>query len=69
MRKHRATKEEKVAKNMIQLVNDLELDLDMVGQYLGEQAPSVLYNRLDTVIDSARYEKEKLIEQYDKLRD
>ena len=60
----RATKEEKVAKSMIDLVNDLTLDLDAVGRYVGEQASVVLYNRLDTVIDSARYTKENQIEQY-----
>ena len=64
MKNKRVTKEEKVAKNMIELVNDLTLDLDSVGRYVGEQASVVLYNRLDTVIDSARYEKEKLINGY-----
>ena len=63
MRK-RATNEEKVAKNMIELVNDLTLDLDAVGRYVGEQAPTVLYNRLDVIIDSARYTKEEQIERY-----
>jgi hypothetical protein len=63
MRK-RATREEKVANTMIELVNDLTLDLDAVGRYVGEQAPIVLYNRLDVVIDSARYTKEEQHEQY-----
>lgn len=66
MRK-RATKEEKVAKSMIELVNDLTLDLDSVGRYVGEQAPTVLYNRLDVIIDSARYTKEEQIERYNSL--
>jgi hypothetical protein len=59
----KATKEEKVAKSMLELVNDLTLDLDSVGRYVGEQAPTVLYNRLDTVIDSARYTKEEIIDR------
>ena len=63
MRK-RATLEEKVAKNMIELVNDFTLDLDAVGRYVGEQASVVLYNRLDVIIDSARYAKEQQIERY-----
>ena len=63
MRK-RATKEEKVAKTMVDLVTDLTLDLDQVGRYVGEQASTVIYNRLDTVLDSARETKE---EQIDKL--
>ena len=66
MRK-RATKEEKVARSMIELVNDLTLDLDSVGRYVGEQAPTVLYNRLDVIIDSARYTKEEQIERYNNL--
>lgn len=63
MRK-KATLEEKVAKNMIELVNDFTLDLDAVGRYVGEQASVVLYNRLDVIIDSARYAKEQQIERY-----
>ena len=66
MRK-RATKEEKVARSMIELVNDLTLDLDSVGRYVGEQAPTVLYNRLDVIIDSARYTKEEQIERYNNI--
>jgi hypothetical protein len=64
MRNKRPTREEKVAKTMVELVNDFTLDLDSVGRYVGEQAHSVLYNRLDTVIDSARDTKEKLINDY-----
>lgn len=63
MRK-RATKEEKVAKTMVDLVNDLTLDLDAVGRYVGEQASTVIYNRLDLVIDTARETKEEHIERY-----
>lgn len=65
--RNRATKEEKVAKNMIELVNDYTLDLDSVGRYVGEQASTVLYNRLDVIIDSARYTKEEQIERYRNL--
>jgi len=63
MRK-RATKEEKVAMSMVELVNDLTLDLDAVGRYVGEQASTVIYNRLDLVIDLARDTKEQLINDY-----
>lgn len=58
------TKEERVAKSLIELVNDFTLDLDAVGRYVAEQSPSVLYNRLDVVADSARDKKE---EMYDRL--
>ena len=63
MRK-RITKEEKVARSLIELVNDLTLDLDSVGRYVAEQSPSVLYNRLDVVADSAKQTKEEI---YDRL--
>lgn len=63
MRGKRITKEERVAKSIIELVNDLTLDLDSVGRYIAEQSPSVLYNRLDTVIDSAQYEKEQMYDR------
>ena len=60
MRNKRTTKEERVAKSLIELVNDLTLDLDAVGKYVAEQSNTVLYNRLDIVSDSARFEKELL---------
>lgn len=63
MKNKRTTREEKVARSLIELVNDYTLDLDSVGRYVAEQSHSVLYNRLDTVLDSAQYEKEKLYEQ------
>ena len=60
MRNKRKTKEERVAKSLIELVNDFTLDLDAVGKYVAEQSNTVLYNRLDIVSDSARFEKELL---------
>ena len=64
MRNKRITREERVAKSLIELVNDFTLDLDSVGRYVAEQSPSVLYNRLDVVADSARQTKEEI---YDRL--
>jgi chorismate mutase len=63
MRNKRPTREEKVAQKLIELVNDFTLDLDTVGRYVAEQSHSVLYNRLDTVLDSAQYEKEQLYDR------
>lgn len=54
MKRKIVTKEERAAKKLIELVNDFDIDLDLVGMYLSQQTSSVLYNRLDTVIDSAR---------------
>lgn len=63
MKRKIQTNEEKVAKKLIALVNDLTIDLDLVGVYLAQQTSSVLYNRLDIVIDSARTHLEM---EYDK---
>ena len=52
------TAEEKVVKTISKLLADLTLDLEAVGMYLS-QTPSVIYNRLITIADSAEYEKEK----------
>lgn len=53
------TKEGKTATELAKLVNDLTLDLEMVGIYLADLTNSVLYNRLHEVFDSARFHKEQ----------
>ena len=68
MRK-RATKEQRVAEKMVDLVNDLTLDLDAVGMYIASESTTTLYNRLDTVIDSAKETKEKQYERTNHLFD
>jgi len=52
------TNEGKVAEKFAELVNDLTLDLEIVGIYLADLTSSVLYNRLYEVFDSAKYHKE-----------
>lgn len=52
------SKESKTAEKMIQLVNDLDLDLEMVGIYVADNSSSILYNRLFQVFESARHQKE-----------
>lgn len=54
----RLTEEEKAAKKLAQIVNDLTLDLDLVGVYLARYEATVLHNRLSVVVESAEYEKE-----------
>lgn len=51
------TKEGKIAVNIVQSVNDFDLDLDSVGMYIAQVSSSTLYNRLDTVMESAREHK------------
>lgn len=62
--KNKQTKEMKVAKILIQSVNDFDLDLEAVGRYLASESSSTIYNRLYTVAESTRYNKELI---YDKL--
>ena len=53
------TNEEKVAKQLSNLVSDVTLDLDEVGKALAYE-PTVLANRLDIVVESAREAKEQV---------
>lgn len=55
--KHKITEEEKVVKAIAKLVNNLELDLEMVGKYLAIIVGRVTYNRLKTIVESAEYER------------
>ena len=61
MRKKIVTKEEKVAIQLSNVLSDLRLDLDMVGHYLVQLSPTVIYNRLVVLTDSAEEAKEQQI--------
>ena len=54
------TAEEKAAKKLSTLVNDITLDLDEVGIYLARLAPTISYNRLMLIAESAEFEKESV---------
>lgn len=62
------TPEDKLAMKMIDQVNNLTLDLDQVGITIAQISPSVLFNRLEVIIESAREEKEKQYVRYNELR-
>jgi hypothetical protein len=51
------TKNEKTAVKIAELLNDVTIDLDQVGIYLGRLAPTISYNRLMIVAESAEFEK------------
>jgi hypothetical protein len=59
IRRHRLTDEEKVAMRLSAIVSDLRLDIEQVGEYLAVIAPTVSYNRLITIAESAQYHKEE----------
>jgi hypothetical protein len=58
-RSKKVSDEEKVAIKLSDLVSDVRLDLDQVGIYLGRTLPSTPYRRLNVILESAEYEKEK----------
>lgn len=58
MRRHRQTREERTAVKIAELVNDVTLDLDNVGRYLADVAPTISYNRLILIAESAIAKKE-----------
>lgn len=58
MRKIR-TDEEKIAKQLTDLVSDVTLDIEQVGKYVARNSATVLQRRLKIVIEAADYEKEK----------
>jgi predicted RNA binding protein with dsRBD fold (UPF0201 family) len=51
------TDEEKVAKALTNLVNDLTLDVEQVGVYLGRESPNVSLRRLTDIMDTANEER------------
>lgn len=51
------TDEEKVAKALTNLVNDLTLDVEQVGVYLGRESPNVSLRRLTEIMDTANEER------------
>lgn len=51
-------RERAVAEKIMTLVSDVSLDLDKVGELIGETLPRVRYNRLKIVMESADEAKE-----------
>lgn len=60
MTRHRLTPEEKVAKQIENITSDLRIDLDLVGKYLANISPTISYNRLMIIAESAEFEKENI---------
>lgn len=55
----RLTEAEKVAKKIVDMINDLTLDLDEVGSSIAHYARKVSLNRLKVILESAEYEIEQ----------
>jgi len=58
MRRKKETKEEKVAKTILEKLADLTLDLELVAFYLALNVSGVLYNRFLIVAETTIDEKE-----------
>ncbi len=54
----RYTKEGKVAEKIANSLNDITLNLELVGTHLADLTSSVQYNRFYEVFESARQQKE-----------
>jgi len=68
--KKRQTQEEKVAVKIANLVNDVTLDLDKVGEHLANALPTISYNRFVLLAEAAVEEKENSYgRQFDRLFD
>ena len=56
------TNEEKVAKRIKTIVEDLSLDLDQTGVMLARVLPHLTYTRLIAMIEAAQEEKESILD-------
>jgi hypothetical protein len=52
--------EEKLAIQLSKAVADLTLDIEQVGRYFATLVPSVSFNRLIVIAESAEYERERI---------
>lgn len=57
-RRRQLTKEEKVAQKISDLVNDVTIDLEEIGKTIANAHPTITYNRVILVAESAVEEKE-----------
>lgn len=62
-----ASKEEKVAVKLSDIVNDYTLDIEEVGRSFARVAPLVSYNRVIEITDVAQLEKEGKLDEFNKL--
>lgn len=61
------TEEEKIVKNLSDIVSDVRIDLDQIGVYLARNS-TLTYNRFMLIMESAEHEMEmKNVRQHDTL--
>lgn len=52
------TREQRIAKQIVELTNDVTLDLDDVGKTIANAHPTMSYNRIILIAESAVEEKQ-----------
>jgi hypothetical protein len=62
-----ASKEEKVAVKLSDIVNDYTLDIEEVGRSFARVAPTTSYNRVVDIVETAQLEKEGQLDQFNSL--
>jgi hypothetical protein len=62
-----ASKEEKVAVRLSDIVNDYTLDIEEVGRNFARVAPLVSYNRVVEIVEVAELEREGKLDQFNNL--
>jgi hypothetical protein len=62
-----ASKEEKVAVKLSDIVNDYTLDIEEVGKSFARVAPVVSYNRVIEIAEVAELEREGKLDEFNKL--
>jgi hypothetical protein len=62
-----ASKEEKVAVKLSDIVNDYTLDIEEVGKSFARVAPVVSFNRVIEIAEVAELEREGKLDEFNKL--
>lgn len=62
-----ASKEEKVAVKLSDIVNDYNLDIEEVGKSFARVAPTVSFNRVVEIVEVAEIEREGKNDGFNKL--
>jgi hypothetical protein len=57
------TSEEKIAQKLNIIVSDLNLNLEQVGKMIARVLPTLTFNRVMVVFESAQAEREKIINE------
>ncbi len=63
-KRHKLTKEERVAQRISDLILPLDLDIEMIGIYLAELSPRTAIKRILLMAEIAQQEKDGVNDEY-----